>query len=184
VTIPLARSSEETQLYLTLNPCACGQARFTPDSEVLANGPDLIRRYSGRCPDCGTARELLLRLPEQPLPPPLAAGEVWFGGDQPSELLDAGQWMWVADAYARLHPADAARLDPGELPRARADLGYAVAAMDEVAKFVPPDTDSVPLSAFWTGRGRQEYEREPYRFRRNAIDAVREAYREALARLV
>jgi hypothetical protein len=55
--------------------------------------------------------------------------------------------------------------------------------MDEVAKFVPPGADAVPETAFWSDRGREEYRREPFRFRRSAIDAVREAYRGELARL-
>ncbi len=167
---------------MTLTPCTCGQRRFPLDSMLLSNGDELLRRYAANCPDCGQPREFLFRLPDEP-EPRVARDQVWFGGDQPSELIDAGQWMWVAERYAGLHPADPRAMPPDELPRARADLAFAVAAMDEAAKFVPPGADAVPETAVWSDRGREEYRREPFRFRRAAIDAVRDAYRGDLARL-
>jgi hypothetical protein len=182
VTVPLARTSEEAHLFMDLNRCACGQAAFGRDSVLLSDGSQLLRRYAGACPGCGAKREFVFRVPDRPVPP-APRREVRFGSDEPSELVDAGQWMWIADSYAGLHSADPGQIPPAELPRARADLAYAAAAMDEVAKFVPAGADAVPESALWTERGRELYRREPYRFRLSTIDAVRDTYRRLLARL-
>jgi hypothetical protein len=167
---------------MALHPCSCGRSRFPAESTLLANGDQLLRRYAETCPDCGQPREFLFRLPDEP-EPRVPRGQVWFGGDQPSELIDAAQWLWVAERYAGLHAADPRQMPPDELPRARADLAFAVAAMDEAAKFLPPGDGTVPDTAIWSDRGRELYRREPFRFRRAAIDAVREAYRADLARL-
>jgi hypothetical protein len=168
--------------YMELHPCGCGRAELGYHSVLLPDGADLLRRYSGVCGGCGTEREFLFRVPRQPLSPP-PSGEVRFGGDQASELVDAGQWWWLAERYAGSSPADSALIAPAELAQARTNLAYAVAAVDEVVKFIPPGVDSVPVSAFWTRRGRQEYQREPRRFARAPLDALRRTYRDLLARL-
>jgi hypothetical protein len=163
--MPLARTSAEAHLFMDLRPCRCGETAFARDSSVVVAGDDLATRYAGPCARCGVQREFLFRLPEHVRPP--RAGEVDFGGDEPSELLDPGEWLKAADAHA------------GALGDRQA-LATAFAAVGEVLKFIPPGASAVPPEAFRTYPGQSLYAAEPGRFRRDRLIAVREAYRELL----
>jgi hypothetical protein len=70
---------------------------------------------------------------------------VHFGGDQPSQLLDPGEWLIVADDHARHAPASGL-LSDARLARDRHALHTAIAALDEVQKFVPPGAAEIPLT--------------------------------------
>src|SRR5688500_13011920 len=98
MVLPVARTNAEAHLYMDLHPCACGEIRFPRTSSVVTS-PDgvLASRYAGTCPQDGTEREFLFRLPERVLAPPLD-GAVMYGGSEPSELIDPGEWLSVADA--------------------------------------------------------------------------------------
>jgi hypothetical protein len=160
---------------MDLNPCVCGETQFDRQSAVLVGPDGMLHRYTGACPACGRTREFLFRLPEQTLMP--GPGPVRFGGDQPSELMDAGTWLWLSDYFANRHPADLAGASPDQRAQAARDLGYALAALDEVAKFIPAGQSQVPESAVWTSRGRDLFDRERYRFRTSALSATAETYR-------
>jgi hypothetical protein len=68
-----------------------------------------------------------------------------FGDERPSELLDAGEWLWLAELMARNTPAEPkAGTTTTELKRMRIDLRTAAAAVAEAMKFVPADGESVP----------------------------------------
>jgi len=151
---------------MDLHPCECGEGSFERASSLVASGDGRIRSYRGSCERCGKGREFRFRLPELPLP---AAGEVEFGDDRPSELLDPGEWMHVADEHARREPAT------------RRDLGIARAAMFEILKFMAPGDEAVPEEAFTSARGRQVRDAEPGRFRRARLEAVLGTYDELLS---
>jgi hypothetical protein len=178
MALPLARTNAEAHLYMELHPCACGEVRFDRQSAVVTIGDDLASRYAGACTRCGQQREFLFRLPERILVP--EPGQVRFGDGRPSELIDPGEWLALADAYASTGPADTGQLDPGAARRVRADLATAIAALDEVLKFVPPGADAVPAEAFWSERGRAVRATEPGRFRAARLHAVRDAYADLL----
>jgi len=55
--------------------------------------------------------------------------------------------------------------------------------MNEVLKFVPASTNTVPESAFWSARGRADLYREPGRFHRRRLLIVRDSYEGSLARM-
>jgi hypothetical protein len=134
---PLARTSAEAHLYLELHGCDCGERTFAPESAVVVlEDGDLGTRYTYTCPRCGKAHEVTFRLPADPTPP---GPGFTYGGAEPSELLDAGEWLAVADAYASQAPADLDGLSPEETRHARALLTRAAAAMDEVLKFEDSD---------------------------------------------
>ncbi|WP_326550372.1 hypothetical protein [Micromonospora sp. NBC_01813] len=178
VVLPAARSSAEARLYVELQPCDCGEARFEPQVEVvaLADG-DLATRYHGTCPSCGVEREFVIRLPADPAPATGSSyGGFSYGGPEPSQLIDPGQWLAVADQYADLVPADLAALDPAQRRRATVALSRAVAALDEVRKFIPADASEVPAHAFTSDAGRRLQRREPGRFRRDRLTALRDTY--------
>ena len=103
-----------------------------------------------------------------------------FGDGTPSELLDPGEWLWVADRYARVFPADVLDLDLPARQQAR-NTATAAAAMDEVLTFVRAGGQAVPARAFRSERGREVYAREPGRFARDRLVVVRDTYRQILA---
>lgn len=177
--LPLARTSTEAHLYMDLRPCGCGEVLFPRDSAVIQAGGDLASRYSGTCASCDTYREFVFRLPaEIAFPQP---GMIVFGDGTPSELLDPGEWLWVADRYASASPADVSALDADARRGAYRNTATAAAAMDEVLAFIPAGAWGVPTEAFRSERGRDVYLREPGRFGRDRLVVVRDTYREILA---
>lgn len=178
-TPPRARTSAEAHLAVSISPCDCGGTGFISDSALFQIDGGFVRRYSGACPSCGTQRELLFRIPDEPLTS--RPGEVRFGDGTPSELLDPGMWLLVADTYARLVPGDTSGLDDASRPAARRNMATAAAAMDEVIAFLPQGASAVPAGAFFTPAGRQIRDREPGRFGRARLEAVRNTYRQILA---
>ncbi|MEV0356841.1 hypothetical protein AB0H71_12335 [Nocardia sp. NPDC050697] len=166
---PQARTNAEARLYLELTPCGrCAE----PDAEFHAAVLDLdgvqVTRYTARCPRCGAERVYDFQLPDRPLPPPPADEGVRFGGAEPSRLLDPGVWLWYADDRAALVRADT---DPAT---ARLLLATAVAALDEVLKFLPPGADAVPEATFASAEGHYVRSRAPGRFTGASLAAERE----------
>src|SRR5688572_20520175 len=173
VTVPPAvrrlymRTSAEAHMYMDQQPCTCGDIEFDRQSAVMSDGGVLCSRYFGKCRSCGTLREFFFELP----PVQRAIGnQIEFGGSDRSRLLDAGEWMAIAEYYAKL--------DPGTFE----DLDTARAALEEVIKFLPDGVDHVPDEAFWSERGRAVREREPARFRRARLAAILDAYRSQLGK--
>lgn len=165
---------------MDLHPCErCGDVNTTWESMLANDDGEPARRYRGTCGDCGAPREFVFALPDRPIAP---GGDdtVFFGGPDPSELLDPGEWLLVADLCAQAaavpagSPADAG---------ARESMAVAVAAMEEILKFVPAAADAVPASAFWSAPGRTVYQQEPERFHRRRLLIVLDTYRDALDRM-
>ncbi|MEU1603558.1 hypothetical protein [Micromonospora matsumotoense] len=174
--LPPLRTRDEADVYLDLHPCPrCGSMETAWRDEPVSDRSPPVHRYAGVCADCGEDREFLFELtdgasgPAEPGPRP----KTRFGGPQPSQLLDPGEWMlvaeWGVDAWSA---ADARGDDVG----AADSLWTAVAAVEEVFKFLPADLDAVPESAFWSVRGRTVYHREPGRFRRRRLHVLRDLY--------
>jgi hypothetical protein len=182
VTLRLERSVEEAHLYMAMHPCqVCGESEFECRSGVVMAEGDLASRYEGACAGCGAARQFEFRLPDTVS---LPARQLAFGGPEPSELLDAGEWLWVAGNFAAVEPlGDPAVLAGEELAAARADLAGAVAAVDEVLKFLPDGADEPAETAFWSERGQQVRAERPDDFHRDRLEARRDGYRAALAAL-
>lgn len=179
--LPLARTRDEAMLFIEMRPCDCGEADANWSNALTHDDGWPARRYYATCPSCGRSREFVFRLPERPLLPP-ADTAVVFGGPERSELLDAGEWLWLADHCARAS-VPVGRDDAGNTQfdeEGRESLEVAVAAMDEVMKFIPADADQAPPDAFWSDAGRQVRDREPGRFRRDRLNIVRDTYRDFL----
>ena len=114
-------------------------------------------------------------LPDEMLPP---MGGVVYGGAEPSTIIDPGQFLSVADDSAKSAPMSVADLDDADKARAKRKMAVAIAAVEEVIKFIPLGEDRVPPSAFFSDAGRQVYDAEPGRFRKPRLEAVLGAYRE------
>lgn len=105
-----------------------------------------------------------------------------FGGDEPSEIIDAGQWLALADVASKSVPATPPAR-PEERHRHFHAMQNAVFALEEVLKFIPSGEQFVPDSAIWTAEGQAIRVREPGRFRRLRLEAVLKAYRGILEQL-
>jgi hypothetical protein len=132
--------------------------------------------YQGGCGVCGRTRAFEFRAPMEPLP-----NYPSFGGSRPSELLDAGEFLEVATLAAR-----GVHADPDDLALEEIDEGYeliaiAVAALEEVLKFVPPGKTSIPRTALWAASSLVSYDAHPEQFARRPLMRVLGAYRQVLA---
>jgi hypothetical protein len=172
----VARSAPECRLYIDLHPCSCGQASLDV-RHSLRTGPDgsLVAHYEGICTRCGELRVFDFALdPATPPTPPA------YGGGQPSRIICPGQFALVADAAARSADLQPVGLTATGRARGRARLAQALAAQEEIVKFIPAGADAVPAQAFFSAEGAALYAREPGRFRQLRLEAVAEAYRDAL----
>ncbi len=150
-----ARSIAEARLFIGREPCAgCGAVGFAEPSRIVEHGERLGVACSGFCPSCGVQRTFELLLGEERVPP------LALGNAAPSSLIDAGEWLLLADDLA-----------------ARSDVGKAIAALEEVLKFYDTGAAEPPLSAFFTATGRAAYRADAGRFARFRIEAVLDAWR-------
>ena len=109
-------TSAEAHIYMDQRPCTCGDIEFDRQSAVMTDGGVLGSRYFGKCRTCGTMREFIFEMPPTLRP---IGNQVEFGGSDPSRLLDAGEWMAIAEYYAKLDRGTAEDLDIAcALPRA------------------------------------------------------------------
>jgi hypothetical protein len=171
--LPIARTRDEAYLYLDLLPCAeCGSVETEWQHGLAQVDGELVAAYDGVCEKCAAPREYLFRLPEREH----AGGSPNLGGPEPSQLLDPGQWLDLADRLMSAVPSD----DP---TTADEKARYAVAAIGEVLKFAPAGTDAVPPERFWSEEGRQVYDQQPGRFRRDRLQVVLETYEDRIGRV-
>jgi hypothetical protein len=182
--VPYARTYDEAYLFMDLRPCPCGESEFERSSTSTPSDGDPVIRFTGTCPNCGRRREFSFRMPEEL---PELDFEVNYGpAAEPSQLLDAGEWLGVAELYEavareRLGGADERELDNDEVTRIYYLLSSAVAATDEVLKFLPDGAPAVPETAFWSQAGRLVFESSPDRFTREGLVAERDESARRLA---
>ena len=168
-----ARSISEARLFMEHEPCpSCGHRGFGHPRKIVAIGERVAAAASGYCPSCGTERKFELLLGDERVP------EGAFGNRAPSTLIDAGEWLAIADAYGALVPAEIETLDARDRELARTNLAKGIAAVEEVLKFVPAGADEPPRSAFFTSRGLDVYLAAPVRFKRARLDVLLDAWRE------
>jgi hypothetical protein len=161
---------------MELHPCACGLATFEQRHWLEERGDDLIAIYEGPCRGCRKTRRFELRLIDDLPPAPPA-----FGGPTPSQIIDPGEFLAAAERAAGQVPDDIAARPLHERAVARRQLALAVAALDEVLKFIPDGEDRVPATAF--DGARAAYDADPARFDRGSIEGMIVDYRRQLTRL-
>jgi hypothetical protein len=163
-----ARTVVEAHLYLDLlradgslgdddpgDPAAWTRLTGSPTSRVLrADGA------GGRFPPF-----------DIPIAPATAGGPRF--GPGASTLIDAGQWLEMAELYVeQAVEAEQAATGTGDADlRAEALLAwrFAVDVAGEVLRFLPAGADELPDTAFWTERGRAARRADPTRFTRAAL---------------
>jgi hypothetical protein len=171
--LPYARSIAEEHLYMELHPCECGESAAESSTHATITAEQgLASEHVFDCAGCGRRRQFVFRLPG--LAPQHAD---MYGGPEPSQIIDAGEWRMISLAY--MGEVTDARDQPD---RRRRLLEVALAAYQEMLKFVPPGADRVPESAFFTPRGRQMRQQEPdYSFRRSFLEAMADGIAQDLA---
>jgi hypothetical protein len=157
--------------------CWCGQTGFlvTQHALLVRDGVRLWQ-YEAACTGCDTIRQFEFRAPAGPAPP-----YPTFGGPAPSQLLDAGQFLRIATLVADQVPADPADLSTHEVDEAYEAISIAVAAVEEVLKFIPAGHTSVPRDALWETESLVDYDLRPDRFVRRGLMAILGAYRQVQA---
>lgn len=170
-----ARSIQEAALYVDLHPCECGAAGELTFSLIEHDGQP-VAVYEGVCPSCGRTRRFEFRIPSEPVPGPA------YGGPEPSAIVDAGEFLWSSDRAAEqaFQLSDAA--SPHDVARGRSALDVALAALDEVVKFIPPGADAVPREVIASELGRAVYDAGPDRFTRERLGYRRELLEDARLR--
>ena len=140
MSFPYARTYDEVNLYLSLRPCVCGETEFEDQTrESVLLGAVAAERFSCYCLGCARLREFTFQMSDRPRE---VSFDIRYGADdEPSRLIDAGEWMAVSELYGL---AAAAELDgdPIENGDEVASLYYtltsAIAASMRSASFSRP----------------------------------------------
>jgi hypothetical protein len=189
MSLPYARTYDEAYLYISLRPCICGETEFEDrTSQTVAAGGVSAKRISGHCANCGRYREFTFRMSDESRE---ISFEIRYGiGDEPSQLLDPGEWLGISDAATL---AAQERLDFGELnenddvTRVYYLLTSALAAVEETMKFLPggpsgdgtaADGEMIPEGAFRSQADRLVFEAVPERFQRGRLTEERDMLRQ------
>jgi hypothetical protein len=191
MTIVHARTGAEAREYMVLTLPECGSVTIEPgDAYSERDSGRIVWKYLAGCADAGVRREFAFATD------PVPKDAVWpqFGyGPEPSTLIDAGQWYVVFSRYAQAGRALEDRFLPGPPDLESAEQVYewyswAWGALGEVLKFLPPDVDEAPDSAFWTPQGRAVREQVPSQLTRPVLmeamallERALQTYRDAYA---
>ncbi|GAA2183581.1 hypothetical protein [Micromonospora lupini] len=173
----LARSMQEAQLFVELRGCGCGSGQAMVEHELHQRGDELVARFTDTCQSCGAQQVYELALSAKQVRPPS------FGGPDSSLIVDPGEFLWTSDQAAAQVPVDISRLDQVQRKAAMASLQYAMAALDEVVKFVPVGADRVPVEAFVSELGQAMYRANPGRFTVTELEEQAASYLAGLADL-
>lgn len=174
---PAARSAWECHLFMQQQACRCGEIGFqVAQHALLVRDGVRLWQYDAACAGCGTSRQFEFRAPVGPVPAYPA-----FGGSSPSQLLDAGQFLRIATMVADQIPADPADLPARDVDEAYQAISIAVAAVEEVLKFIPAGHTRVPRDALWEMQSLVEHDARPDRFVRRQLMAILGAYRQVQA---
>ncbi|WP_371577825.1 hypothetical protein [Streptomyces sp. NBC_01314] len=172
----IARSMQEAHLYMDLHACDCGAEEFEREHRLEDRDGAMVAVYEGMCPQCGRTRSFEFRMSEELPPAPPA-----FGGFEPSRIIDPGEFMWVGDRASTDSGLRLLNTPTAEHREIRPRTEYAIAAFEEVAKFLPERGDRIPEALFTSRRGRELYTKDPERFTREEIAAALELKRSILA---
>ena len=161
----VARSSLECRLFIELDVCACGQTPGELAHRLVSRDERLVALYEGSCARCGRSLAYAFALADE-----IVAADK-FGGMEPSQLIDAGQFLRESDRAVR-------RVVNAPAPQNVYWLGRAIACLEEVLKWIPDGEDRPPATAFFTEDGLRFSREDPGRFRRPRLRAVLAAYQE------
>lgn len=165
-----ARSITERQFYLMVLSCRhCGRGPFDLETSEHVDD-DQIDIWYVRCRSCRTGQRLMFDRSKFLIPDePVREGSVPQVNptDEPSSLLDVGQWLSLFHAIIS---AAAEQSDRKEAQR----LGYeAMLCLEETLKFYPPDSDLPSPEAFFTESSEARFKEHPEQFARQRLYQMR-----------
>ncbi|MFD6877216.1 MULTISPECIES: hypothetical protein [unclassified Streptomyces] len=163
---------------MDLHACECGSFNFDRQHRLELRGDDLVAVYEGVCRQCGRARHFEFQMAEE-IPPPAPA----FGGPEPSRIIDPGEFADVGYRMSGSAGLELLNRPKSEHHKYRAAMAYALAAFEEVLKFVPPGQDAIPADAFTSEAGKTRYRNGPGKFRRDLIQMHIDSTRRVLANI-
>ena len=184
MTLPYARTYNEAILFIRLRPCGCGEMEASWQHAPVTAGERPMWYFAGECAGCGRPREFTICMPEGAV----RRDDVVYGdGDEPSEIIDPGEWLGVSDLYGQR--AEEVLNDenfggPGDVDVVYFALSARVSALDEILKFLPPNAELMPEWLCRSITGRAVFEANPNRFARDALLAERAALQANLDRFV
>jgi hypothetical protein len=167
---PLARTFTEAELYLAYKPCrVCGLAalkvRAFTYEKVGGYELDVIDTV---CRNCGDEDEHPVRLPLRQVES--TGGHLRYGGPEPSELFDPGDWLLLAAAVLADVPQEGLEeLTADQRRNYRNLVDAALSAVEEALKFLGDGEAAVPADAFWSDAGHELYLEQPESFRRDRL---------------
>lgn len=161
-------SLAEAHLYAAMVPCrACSTlGLLITQSHDEDNGASRRLRAKTLCEGCGGETELdFIAVGGIDLRPEAVARipVVINATEQPSELLDPGQWLTLY----RIAVEAAERIP--EKPLARAVLLEAGQCLAEALRFYPADSDVPPVAAFFSAETLQRFRDHPHLFARQRL---------------
>ena len=155
-------------MFMALHPCEkCGDESFAPLVRQVVEDGVLVTRYTGQCDTCRTVRDFRFRVDDE-----WSDEEPRFGKDDPSELIDAGQWLRAADQILADTPSNILGVSEAEWAERHYMFTAAAECVGEVVKFIPDGADAVPPQAFWTDSGREMRDRVTDRFERDKLEQL------------
>jgi hypothetical protein len=177
-----ARSHNEAAVFVLLRDCrACGKGNrdLTDTLEVTDDG--VFAEHTAFCRECTNIDVYRFALPKTD--PQAGVRGVVFGGPKPSSLLDAGEWLVLSNNLAEGAPSEPDGLTDQQRSDAAMAVQTAAAAVREVVKFIEAGRERLAYSALWTDAGREEFDRDPWRFSRPRLAVIEKAYLDVAERL-
>lgn len=171
----LARHLVEAHLYLKVNPCArcgTGSVNVADTISVQPGYKDVTVHFQTRCQSCGLAAQQDFLVPKRPSVLSLSNLRLADIGldDQPSTLIDVGQWLILYSTFMN----EVAKEDDRRLARV---LKMEAAACVEQALHLydEPDNDLPPARALFLDATRQRFRDHPELFSRQRLINLRAA---------
>lgn len=177
--LPLARTFDEAKVWVGTQTCDCGgqygtsyfddvglATQWRMSAHFAQEKGWMLTSYDCTCLKCSAHQSFGFRVHGDESVRPVDA-VVWYGADEPSQLIDAGQWFLLY-----LEHSDHAGGKRGHAPEEE-DRRIALAALAEVRKFVPAGKSRVPSSAFWTDVGKQVHKQFDDLLRVESLDRIR-----------
>jgi hypothetical protein len=171
-----ARTYSEAREYMRLamatGDCT-GSDLSIRDVASILEGEEWATTFAVDCSRCRAHREFTFIT--DPAPEDAPGGLIYGHGPQPSRLIDAGEWYVIFSTYlwsTRAKQAEYGGALP-DLDTVETVLGWiegALAAIDEILKFMPSGQNQVPESALWTDRGRAAYDECQDQFSRAVLE--------------
>jgi len=159
-------SVQEEYFFLMVHPCVCGGPWFPRAQNLRQTSAGLADEVRAQCAKCGTERPFSFALPGEGNLDRIAPIREINPTAEPSEALDAAEWMDLARFYL-------GRIERLKSPTERAQsLLDARGCLQEALKFYGPGDDAPPPGALWSDASRRKVTEHPDAYRRGALETM------------